>query len=112
MRYLIILLLSCFISPTLAMTSNEQKIQQIIIRTSINNYPSECVCPYSIDYNGSLCNAKSSYYQSKIRPFCYPGDVTVKEIDAFRRKKELWTKSAVDNLYNKTPTPAELLMYE
>lgn len=105
------LLLFVSINLVFAMSDDERTIQKIIIKNSINNYPGFCVCPYSFNDDGSSCNLNSAYYQSKNKPFCYASDVTYEMVDAYRRKKNLWSTNSINLLNSKILTPTEMLLF-
>ena len=107
----VILVIFVNISMALAMSSDERTIQKIIIKNSINNYPGFCVCPYSLSDGGGSCDYNSAYYQSKNKPFCYSKDVTYEMVDAYRRKKNLWSTDSVNLLNRQILTPAEMLLF-
>ena len=109
--FLIFLLSLNCINLVYAMSDDEVIIQNIIIKNSINNYPGFCVCPYSLNADGSYCGQKCAYYNSPNKPLCYPKDVTYEMVDAYRRKKNLWSTNSIQILNNQIKTPKELLLY-
>lgn len=62
-------------------------IKQEIIRESIAQYKGNCPCPYSTDRSGRSCGKRSAYSRpGGAAPLCYPGDVTKKMVDDYRKR--------------------------
>lgn len=70
----------------------DDEIRNMIIRDSIAQFGStDCPCPYSYAWNGQQCADKSLYNQRTRRQdlYCYPGDVSWRDIEQYRRYHEL-----------------------
>jgi hypothetical protein len=71
---------------------SDEEVRQIIIRDSLSGFGStDCPCPYSYAWNGQQCNDKALYYKRTGRRdiFCYPADVSYRDIEDYRRLREL-----------------------
>jgi hypothetical protein len=69
----------------------DDEIRNMIIRDSIGQFgPKDCPCPYSYAWNGQQCADKSLYNQRTRRQdiFCYPADVSFRDIEWYRRQYE------------------------
>ena len=69
----------------------DDEIRNMIIRDSLAQFgPQDCPCPYSYTWNGQQCADKSLYNQRTRRQdlYCYPNDVTYREIEQYRRYHE------------------------
>jgi len=65
-------------------TTNSQ-IKKAIIKESIEQYPSNCPCPYNTARNGSRCGGRSAYSRAGgYAPICYERDVTQDMIKEWR----------------------------
>ena len=69
----------------------DDEIRNMIIRDSLAQFgATDCPCPYSYAWNGAQCGDKSLYNQRTGRRdiFCYPNDVSYREIEEYRRVHE------------------------
>ncbi|MCW3111277.1 MAG: hypothetical protein JWQ09_5783 [Segetibacter sp.] len=63
----------------------DDDIAKLIIQDSINHYPKQCACPYSLMKNGRLCGGRSAYSKpGGASPLCYRVDVTAEAIKQWR----------------------------
>ena len=59
----------------------DDEIAKLIIQDSINHYPKQCACPYSLMKNGRVCAGRSAYSKpGGASPLCYREDVTAEAI--------------------------------
>jgi hypothetical protein len=64
----------------------QDQVENLIIESSINNYPDPCPCPYSLDSLSQLCGNRSAYSIGGGRsPQCYSKDVTLAEVESLRK---------------------------
>lgn len=63
-------------------------IAMLLIQQSRANYPGSCPCPDDVDRAGRRCGRRSAHSKPSGRsPLCYPEDVSVEAIAAFRRRR-------------------------
>lgn len=61
---------------------NMNNIASEIISQSINEYASNCPCPYNVDSQGNLCGDRSAYSRyGGYTPICYVTDITNTELE-------------------------------
>lgn len=64
----------------------QDKVEKIIIESSIKNYLDPCPCPYSLDNLSRFCGNRSAYTMAGGRnPQCYARDVTLSEVESLRK---------------------------
>jgi hypothetical protein len=64
---------------------SDAQIKKLLIAESIAAYDGNCPCPYSRARNGSRCGKRSAYSrEGGAAPLCYPNDVTVEMVQAYR----------------------------
>ncbi|WP_418887047.1 hypothetical protein [Gloeobacter morelensis] len=85
------LLLGLVVLPILIATEaralTDEQIKNTLIEESTTSYPGNCPCPYSSARNGSRCGRRSAYHRAGgYSPFCYPEDVTVQMVKAYRAR--------------------------
>jgi hypothetical protein len=84
-----LLLLGVFLCgiSTPALAQSDAEITQAIIEQSQVGYPGNCPCPYNTDRAGRSCGGCSAYSRAGgYSPLCYPKDVTLEMIEAYRRQ--------------------------
>jgi hypothetical protein len=77
-------------SPALAQRYSDEEVRQMIIRDSLAGFGSrDCPCPYSYAWNGQQCADNSLYNKRTGRRdiFCYPADVSYRDIEDYRRRE-------------------------
>jgi hypothetical protein len=58
-----------------------------LVEASRKSFAAPCVCPDDIDPTGRKCGSRSLYTQPAARlPLCYPEDVTLSMIAAYRER--------------------------
>lgn len=64
---------------------SDAQIKKLLIDESIAAYDGNCPCPYHRARNGSRCGKRSAYNrEGGAAPLCYPADVTVEMVQAYR----------------------------
>jgi hypothetical protein len=82
----LVLLLAAAWGQTAKPTKTDEEIKQAIIGESIASYRGNCPCPYNTDRAGHRCGRRSAYSRpGGASPVCYPGDVTQKMVDDYRK---------------------------
>lgn len=71
--------------------TEEKKIMQEIIQSSIRGHAGKCACPYSIGWDGKKCGSKSAYKKQGKRTtlICYNQDIPESMMQKYRRKYRL-----------------------
>lgn len=60
---------------------SDDEIAKLIIQDSINHYPKQCACPFSLMKNGRPCGGRSAYSKpGGAAPLCYREDVSAEAI--------------------------------
>jgi hypothetical protein len=71
-----------------AAAQHDDEIRRILVEDSLARFNGYCPCPYSYD-RGQQCAEKSAYSQRAAHPrdlYCYPQDVPLWEVEAYRRR--------------------------
>ena len=85
---LVIAGLAIWTAPSaMAQDLSDDDIKKILIELSIASYSGNCPCPYNTMRNGRRCGKNSAYSKpGGARPLCYPSDVSIKMIEAYRAR--------------------------
>ena len=79
----------CMLPNAQAQELSDDEIKKILIELSIRSYSGNCPCPYNTMRNGRRCGKNSAYSKpGGARPLCYPSDISVKMIEAYRANND------------------------
>jgi hypothetical protein len=68
-------------------TPSDDEIRRLLVQQSLAAYDGSCPCPESRNGSGNRCGGNSAYSRpGGQQPLCYPSDVTVEMISAYRKK--------------------------
>ncbi len=78
------------ISSSWAHAITDDQVRNLMIKESINSYPSSCPCPFNSAANGSSCGRRSAYSKpGGYSPLCYRGDISADEVAAWRVRNNM-----------------------
>lgn len=67
----------------------DAQVRKILIQESIDAYPGNCPCPYSVARDGSICGGRSAWSRrGGNAPLCYFPDVTAEMVRQYRYSHE------------------------
>lgn len=86
---LIVIILTPLTAQAVKRPMSDAQIREVIVKGSVNSFTGDCPCPYSTDPKGNKCGDNSEYFQSPGDLYCYPEDVSNRQIFEFRARNRI-----------------------